>query len=153
MEMIILIGLQASGKSTFYRTHFAETHEHVSKDRLRNNRHPASRQRQLIIEAFQAGCSVVVDNTNVTREDRAELIALGHQYGVTVTGYFFAPEVKRSLERNKLRGEKERVPNIGIFATLKKLTRPSYNEGFAKLYDVRSNDDFTFAVSEWVEVV
>ncbi|HWZ20062.1 MAG TPA: hypothetical protein VNW73_14780 [Ktedonobacteraceae bacterium] len=34
MDMIILMGLQASGKSTFYRTYFAATHEHVSKDLL-----------------------------------------------------------------------------------------------------------------------
>jgi predicted kinase len=34
MDIIILIGLQASGKSTFYRAHFADTHEHISKDLL-----------------------------------------------------------------------------------------------------------------------
>ncbi len=32
MDLVILIGLQASGKSTFVRTRLAETHVHVSKD-------------------------------------------------------------------------------------------------------------------------
>jgi predicted kinase len=38
MECVILIGLPASGKSTFFRERFAATHDHVSKDLLRNNR-------------------------------------------------------------------------------------------------------------------
>ena len=44
MEMIILMGLQASGKSTFYRTHFADTHEHVSKDLLRESKNKNKKQ-------------------------------------------------------------------------------------------------------------
>jgi len=47
-ELVILVGLQASGKSTFYRRHLSGTHVLVSKDLLRNNRRPARRQVQLI---------------------------------------------------------------------------------------------------------
>jgi len=32
MELAILIGLQASGKSSFRRAHFSETHLCISKD-------------------------------------------------------------------------------------------------------------------------
>jgi predicted kinase len=42
MDLVILIGLQGSGKTTFYRTHFAATHEQVSKDRFRHNKKPSS---------------------------------------------------------------------------------------------------------------
>ena len=45
-QLVILIGLQASGKSTFYRTRFADTHTWISKDRLRHNRNPGRRQQQ-----------------------------------------------------------------------------------------------------------
>jgi predicted kinase len=48
MEVVLLVGLQGSGMSTFYRTHHAATHVLVSKDRLRNNRRPRRRQMQLI---------------------------------------------------------------------------------------------------------
>jgi predicted kinase len=48
MEMIILMGLQASGKSTFYRTRFAATYEHVSKDLLRRSKHKNKDQEQRI---------------------------------------------------------------------------------------------------------
>lgn len=103
LEVIILIGLQASGKSTFFRTHFALTHTHVSKDLLHNTRNPARRQQQLIEEALQAGRSVVIDNTHPTKEDREKLIALRHSYGATVIGYYFDVQIGQSLQRNKSR--------------------------------------------------
>ncbi len=149
MELILLVGLQASGKSTFYRTHFAQTHAYVSKDRLRNNKHPEQRQRQLLQELLSSGRSVVVDNTNPTPESRAPLIALGKESHAFVSGYYFETNVKRSLERNGQRVAKERVPNIGIFATLKRLTPPSSEEEFDMLYLVRSCDNFVFEVTDW----
>ena len=44
-ELVLFVGLQASGKSSFYRARFAGTHDLVSKDRFPNNRNPARRQR------------------------------------------------------------------------------------------------------------
>ena len=151
MEVIILMGLQASGKSTFFRTHFVLTHAHVSKDLLGNNRKLARRQYQLIEAALQAGRSVVVDNTNATKEKRESLIALGHCYGATVTGYYFEVQLRQSLERNKLRQGKARVPEIAIFTTLKRLARPSPEEGFDRLFSVRPLDNQIFEVSDWKE--
>jgi predicted kinase len=151
MKVIILIGLQASGKSTFYRTHFAASHEYVSKDLLRNNSRPARRQLQLVEEALTAGRSVVIDNTNPTAEDRAPLTELGHRYRAEVVGYYFEAKVKESLERNKQREGKARVPDIAIFATLKRLARPTYAEGFDELFYVRAVGDERFEVADWQE--
>ena len=149
MEIVILMGLQAAGKSTFYQTHFARTHDLVSKDLLRNNSRPARRQSQLIEASLQAGRSVVVDNTNPSREDREQLIHLGHQYGAEIIGYYFEPQVKQSLERNRQRTGKERVPDVAIFATLKKLARPMYAEGFDKLYTVHTGQEALFEITDW----
>jgi predicted kinase len=151
MELIIFMGLQASGKSTFYRSHFAATHAYVSKDLLRNNKKPGRRQMQLVEEALQAGQSVVVDNTNPTPQEREPLIRLGHEYGAEVIGYHFESETRSSIERNKTRSGKARVPNVAIYTTAKKLIRPSYAEGFDKLYDVRIVNDVGFEVREWVQ--
>jgi predicted kinase len=147
MEMIIFIGLQGSGKSTFYQTHFAQTHVLISKDLFPNNKKPSRRQQQLIIEAFQAGHSVVIDNTNVSRESRAELIDVGREYGATIIGYSFEVQLEQSLARNKQRTGKAKVPDIAIFATRKRLVPPTYEEGFDQLYCVRSWDDYAFDVS------
>ncbi|HTI14545.1 MAG TPA: ATP-binding protein [Dictyobacter sp.] len=149
MEVILFIGIQASGKSTFFQTHFVATHEYISKDVLRNNKKPARRQQQLLAEALQTGHSVVIDNTNPTREEREEIIQLAHQYGASVIGYYFEAQVKQSLERNRAREGKARVPDIAIFATLKRLARPSYTEGFDQLFYVRTMGDQTFAISDW----
>src|SRR5258708_39798310 len=137
MELIIFIGLQGAGKSTFFRTHFTETHVYVSKDLLRNNKRPTHRQSQLIENALQAGQSVVVDNTNPTPGDREALIQLGRRYGASIIGYFFESSVRDCLERNKQRSGKERVPDVAIYATAKRLVRPSYTENFDKLFFVR----------------
>jgi predicted kinase len=149
MELAILIGLQASGKTTFARSRFGESYRYVSRDLLKNNRNPARRQRQLVEEALQQGFSVVVDNTNPTVEVRKDLIDVGRLYGAEITGYFFNVQLKQSLERNRAREGKARVPDVAIFATLKKLARPSYAEGFTKLFSVFNRGDQNFEVSEW----
>ena len=151
MEMIILIGLQASGKSTFFHFYFAATHEHISKDQMRNNKHRGRTQAQLIEEALQKGRSVVIDNTNPTVEVREPLIRLGRMYDAEITGYYFESQVKQCLERNRLREGKARVPDVAIYVTAKKLVRPSYNEGFDKLFSVRSTGDSTFEIQDWKE--
>ena len=151
MELVVMIGLQASGKTTFARSRFGATYQYVSKDLLRNNGNPARRQRQLIEAALQQGLSVMVDNTNPTIEERKELINLGRHYDAEITGYFFAVQVKQCLERNHAREGKARVPDVAIFATLKRLARPSYAEGFAKLFYVENKGDLDFDVYDWRE--
>jgi predicted kinase len=151
MELVILIGLQSAGKSSFYKARFADTHSCISKDRLRNNRRPAQRQRELIEEALQAGQSVVVDNTNPTVQDRAELVELGRRHGATITGYYFESRLEECLERNRERTGKERVPDVALFVVAKKLERPSTAEGFDRLFYVRLAGDQKFEVLDWVE--
>ena len=121
VEMVILIGLQASGKSTFFRVYFAATHEHISKDQMRNNKHRGRKQEQLIEEALQKGHSVVIDNTNPTVEVRESLIRLGRMYDAEISGYYFESQVRWCLERNRVREGKARVPDVAIYVTARKL--------------------------------
>ena len=133
---MILIGLPASGKTTFYRERFAETHSHVSKDLLRNNQRSDRRQEELIAESLAKGRSVVVDNTNATVEVRAPLMALARSHGATVVGYYFGTEAVDALRRNRTRQGRERVPDVAIFAIRKRLEPPSLGEGFDRLFSV-----------------
>lgn len=70
MEAVIFIGIQASGKTSFYKERFFETHVRLSLDMLKT-RH---RQRLLIEACVAAQQPFVVDNTNVRQEERAEYI-------------------------------------------------------------------------------
>ena len=110
MELVIFVGLQASGKSTFFRERFAATHAHVSKDLFRNNRDRNRRQAQLIEAALGKGVSVVVDNTNPTVEDRMSLIRLGRRFGAEIVGYYFDSTVRQSIGRNRQRAGADRAP-------------------------------------------
>lgn len=147
MELILLIGLQASGKSTFYRTYFSQSHTLVSKDLMPNHRRKGQRQAFLIHAALQERKSVVVDNTNPTLEDRAALIELGNIYQTEQIGYYFRSTVPASLARNQTRLGKARVPDVAIYATAKKLVVPSYAEGFDQLFAVEIQENNQFKVT------
>ncbi|MFP2911278.1 AAA family ATPase [Pyxidicoccus sp. 3LFB2] len=151
MELVLFIGLQASGKSSFYRLRFAETHALVSKDLWPHARRKEARQQRYITQALVAGRSVVVDNTNPSPEVRAPLIALGHAHGARVTGFYFASDLKTCLERNARREGRARVPEVGLFATVKQLRRPARAEGFDSLYHVTLDAEGGFRVEEWRE--
>ncbi len=151
MELIILIGLQASGKSTFYRDRFAHTHEHISKDLLSRSKNQNKNQKQVerIERAFQEERSVVVDNTNITVQDRLPLIEIGRRYNATIIGYYFQPDVLSSRTRNLERAVKAQVPEKAIFITAYRLEPPTYAEGFDTLYYVRTGRDSTSENPTW----
>jgi len=151
MELVIFIGLQGSGKSSFFRARFASTHVLVSKDLLRNNSRPARRQRQLLEASLQAGRSVVVDNTNPTLADRAELIGIGRAHGATILGYFFESRLEDCLERNRQRTGKARVPDVALHATSKRLEPPTRAEGFDRLFQVKLNAVVGFEICELLD--
>ena len=136
MELIILVGLQASGKSYFYNSRFAATHVHISKDLMRNAKDRNSKQLALIEEALKNGKSVVVDNTNPRVSDRAPLIALGRKYGAKMIAYYFDAPVKECIGRNRKREGKARVPDVAIYVTAKRLQKPESEEGFDEVFTV-----------------
>ncbi len=147
MDLVVLAGLQGSGKTTFFRARFAATHAHVSRDLFPNARDPRARQRALVEEAARAGRSVVVDNTHARREDRAELVALARALGMRPVLYWFAPDVRGSLARNARRSGRGRVPAVAVLATAKRLAPPDPAEGFAEAHEVRATADGAFEVS------
>jgi predicted kinase len=145
------MGLQASGKSTFARTRLPASLVYVSKDRFPSARDKAARQAREIAAALGAGLGIVVDNTNPTREERAAIIALARGAGARVHGYYFGSSVDACKARNALREGDARVPDVALFATAKKLERPSPGEGFDVLYYVRIVDGGDFELSPWQE--
>ncbi len=128
MEVAILVGLPASGKSTFYRERLAGTHELVSKDLMPNVRDRARRQVEMIERALREGRSVAVDNTNPTRAARAAILEQARRHGARVVAYYFPAEVKVCLARNRARDK--RVPEVAIFVAAKKMQPPAADEGF-----------------------
>jgi LmbE family N-acetylglucosaminyl deacetylase/predicted kinase len=147
-EVVVLVGLQASGKSTFYRQRLAATHVHVSRDLFRNHPRPARRQRELLEQALAEGRSVAVDNTSPTREDRAAILDVARRYGARTVCYYFGHDVRASIARNARREGKERVPVVGILATAKRLVAPAPAEGFDRFFEVQAEPGGEFRVQE-----
>jgi predicted kinase len=136
MDLVVLVGLQASGKSTFCRQRLAASHTMVSKDAFGNARHRQRRQMRLVTEALAGGRSVVVDNTNPSAAEWEPLIAAGRAHGATVVGYWFRPDPVAAAARNAARDERSRIPDIGFYATLARLRRPCLADGFDRLFVV-----------------
>ncbi|PPT09582.1 polynucleotide kinase 3-phosphatase-like [Geitlerinema sp. FC II] len=143
MEGIIFIGIQGSGKSTFYFQNFANTHIRINLDMLKT-RH----REKLIFEAcLEAKQPLVIDNTNPTKADRTRYIPHLKTYKFSVIGYYFESSLPECLHRNNQRSGKAKIPEIGVRSTYKKLEIPDYSEGFDRLFSVTLQDDI-FKISE-----
>ena len=130
MEAVILVGIQASGKSTFYKQRFFDTHVRISRDLLRTR----NRERRLLEACLDTRQPFVIDNTNVLAEERARYLAPAKAAGFRVVCYYFRTGTRAAIARNKLRQGKAVVPIPGILGTYKKLEEPRMDEGFDELY-------------------
>ena len=129
-ELVVLCGLAGSGTSTWRREHLAATHVVVSKDLMRSRSGKEARQQREIRAALGAGRAVVVDNTNLTREVRAALLALAREFGVPARAVVVHVPVELALERNAQREGPARVPD-GIVRQMAALwEEPVVDEGF-----------------------
>lgn len=145
-QAIILMGIQASGKTTFYNRMLAdEGYIHISLDVL----HTRNKEDRLLMECFENGRSFVVDNTNPEISVREKYITKAKEFGYQVIGIFFQSRVKDCMKRNEQRGLK--VPQKAIASMSNNLQLPSLAEGFNELYFVSININNTFKISPWRE--
>jgi predicted kinase len=129
-ELVVMVGLQGCGKSTWVRRHLWLTHLVVSKDHWPNARRRERRQQRRVAEALAAGRLVVVDNTNPSRAERAPLIALAHEHGATARAVFVDVPIEECLRRNAARTGRAVVPLVGVYDAARRLVPPSPAEGF-----------------------
>lgn len=141
MEMVLFIGLQATGKSEFYKRCFYKTHMRINLDMLRTR----NRERIFLQACIQAKQPFVVDNTNPTRDDRQKYIEPAKEAGFTVCGYYFRSRIAEAMARNAQRTGKECLPAPALLATYSKLELPRMDEGFDALHYVYIQEDGSFA--------
>jgi predicted kinase len=149
MEAIVFIGLQASGKSTFYQQRFFNTHVRINLDMLRTR----NREKQLMQVCLQTQQPFVSDNTNPTKEERRKYIEAAKAAGFRVVGYYFQSQVEECKRRNETRADGQRVPLVGVLGTYNRLEVPTLDEGFDELHYVRIGEDNSFIIEGWVDEV
>lgn len=144
MEAVIFVGIQGSGKTSFYRERFFNTHVRISLDMLRT-RH---REQMLFRACLAARQSFVIDNTNPLPADRARYVADARQAGFRVVAYYFETSLGDAIRRNNQRAGKEKIPPMALAGTLKKLRPPSADEGFDTVYVVTIPAEGRFEVKQ-----
>jgi len=143
MEAVIFIGIQGSGKSSFFRERFFDTHVRINLDMLRTRR----REELLVSACLQGGQPFVIDNTNTVPSDRARYIEPARATGFRTVAYFFEASLREAMQRNNLRAGKQKVPAPAVAAAFKKLIPPSTDEGFDEIYSVKLTADRGFVVA------
>ena len=142
-QAIIMIGIQASGKSTFCRQYLGNVRR-INLDTLKTR----NREKRLIERCHAEGIDYVVDNTNPTREDRNRYIPAAKAAGYRVIGYYMQSQLQECIRRNAAREGTAQIPRTAIAMTSNRLELPSFAEGFDELYYV-ANDGTEMKISEW----
>ncbi|MHB8061115.1 MAG: ATP-binding protein [Ruminiclostridium sp.] len=144
METVIFIGIQASGKSTFYKEHFFKSHIRINLDMLKTRK-----REDILIEAcIKAKQPFVIDNTNPTILDRKKYIDIAKAAKFKVYGFYFNSNIHQAILNNEKREGKECIPLVGIKSTHAKLQIPCKEEGFDELYFVHISEEEKFVVEE-----
>jgi protein phosphatase len=155
--MLVLIGVAASGKSTFARRHFAPT-EILSSDELRARITDDPHAQAATDDAFdllhrilamrlRRGRLTVVDATNVESWARVELVAVARRHRRPAAAIVLDLPLDVALDRNAARGM-PRPPDRAVRRQHRWLhdalgTLP--DEGFTIVHHLRSADEIDAA--------
>lgn len=145
MSAIILIGIPASGKSTFCKDQLFNSHVRINLDMLKT-RH---REKLIFQACLTAKQPFVIDNTNASAVERRRYIAPAKEVGFEVIGYYFSSRIQDALVRNRQRQGSAQIPDKGVIGVAGRLELPSLSEGFDKLWYVTMDGNGGFVVEEW----
>lgn len=139
MDLHILIGLPASGKSTYAEKHQDENTEVFSSDKYRES-HPGITHPEVfnylhknIKQALQNGHDCIFDATNLSRKHRIELITSVRKYADAIVAHLFLVPMHVCIERNEHRENKHEVTPDVIHRMISSFQPPWYSEGFDEI--------------------
>jgi bifunctional polynucleotide phosphatase/kinase len=139
-HMIILIGAQASGKSTLAHKTFT-TYSFVNQDTAGNNGKPGTGAQCLSLAKKLATAvprRIVIDATNPTRDGRKKYIDLATANKMNVIAVWFMYPVEICMHLNEIRrymGGKH-IPDVAFAVYAKKLEPPAIDEGFSVIHRI-----------------
>ena len=136
-EVILMCGIPGSGKTTFCRERLFPQYLYISLDRLRTR----SAEAELFEFALRRRKSCVIDNTNISRHERARYIPAAKKAGARIVTYWLEPDIGACLARNAGRTGRERVPDIVIRDKASRFSAPDRTEGFDQVFKVSIADD------------
>ena len=124
-ELIILVGLPASGKSTLTKKKYS-TYTRVNLDTLKKH----SKEVQIVGAAVSAGKDIIIDNTNTLIKERKRFLTMVPDT-YTKKCIWLKVEKPICIERNKNRANKVHI--VAIHTKAKRFEEPTIDEGFDSL--------------------
>lgn len=144
MEAVIFVGVPGSGKSSFFKERLFNSHVRISLDLLKTR----NREQRLLDLCLATEQRFAIDNTNPAKHERFAYIEAAKANRFKIAGYYFCSKVEECLRRNAARPADQRVPEVAILSSAKKLELPTFDEGFDQLYYVRLIES-GFLVEGW----
>ena len=164
-KLVLLCGIPGSGKTTYAQNYIKE-HDavHFSSDLIRkelygdesiqgNPNDVFSLMQKRALDALNNGQSVVYDATNITRKDRANIIAACPKFVQIEAHVIFAP-IDVCIERDAARDRT--VGKSVIDKMLKRFQPPFYDEGFDDIQIILPENfnatEYTFKVMDAMKI-
>ncbi|KNE70822.1 polynucleotide kinase 3'-phosphatase [Allomyces macrogynus ATCC 38327] len=135
-EILVLVGSPGSGKSTL-SAWLRDEHGYtvVNQDTLRS-REKCVKEARL---AVQRGESVVIDNTNGSKETRALYLEIAQAHDVPARCLHLTTPVPLAQHLDMIRdltGQRPRLPTVAFNAYVSRFVQPSADEGFHEVVPV-----------------
>ncbi|QDI89661.1 ATP-binding protein [Candidatus Nitrosopumilus sp. SW] len=121
-----MIGITLSGKTTFVKANF--NHEEIRLYYFDNNR---KKEMNYIEQCLKQGKSIVVDDTNLTKNIRKRHIDMAKKYNAKMIGIFMNTS-SGIIEQRRTR-RRDSFPLVAINKQLKEFETPNKDEGFDTL--------------------
>ena len=142
IEMILMMGLPASGKSTFIREQilasYGDFYEVMSGDEWTTDSKRKKKVKEIV---WTLKKSPVIDVTNVSRVKREFFIEMAREWNIPIRCYSIRDTLERILERNRIRNEtiEKKVPNVAIHTLKKKWENVELEEGFVEIIRIEKD--------------
>lgn len=134
--MIIFIGYPGSGKSTFYKLLLEDFSEYINRDTLKTKAKCIQKAKDCSTEY-----SIVIDNTNPTRDDRKEYIKIAKDKKMDTMAIWIQNDYNLSqylaFHREIINSDKDcHIPSLVYNKYRKNFQEPTMDEGFDYIYKI-----------------
>ena len=134
-EMIIMVGVPASGKSTFSRKFERLGYEIVNRGTLKT----IPKCQKVARESLEKGKSVVIDNTNPGRDARENFISIAKEMNIPIRCVHVNTDIELVKHLNLFRERTKnirRIPDVAYNMYKKNFKAPDFKEGFKEIIEV-----------------
>jgi len=140
-EMIINVGFPASGKSYYTQRYvLPNDYEYINQDTLRTKKKCLMETEKLL----KKGVSIIIDNTNMSKNERKEYLDLAKKYNIQCRCLLFTTPKEVCIHNSHFRNFTSNnqvtiIPQIVYNIMNKKYEKPELSEGFYQIDEIEFN--------------